>query len=135
MNIALQVIDAMEDMQDCQREHLSRKLACTLHSAILSSRAKHDRPQDNHEKSKDTPFEPEWKGFVTPEISNTMPLPARIYANRRPVQIIFLQSDEVCETNYADRKGKYQSQQGIVLPKLSGRGQPLTESSADVNLW
>jgi dCTP deaminase len=65
-----------------------------------------------------TPFEPEWEGFVTLEISNTTPLPARIYANEGLCQIIFFQSDEVCETSYADRKGKYQSQKGIVLPKL-----------------
>jgi dCTP deaminase len=65
-----------------------------------------------------TPFEPEWQGFVTLEISNTTPLPARIYANEGLCQIIFFQSDEVCETSYADRKGKYQSQQGIMLPKL-----------------
>jgi dCTP deaminase len=65
-----------------------------------------------------TPFEPEWQGFVTLEISNTTPLPARIYANEGLCQILFFQSDEVCETSYADRKGKYQSQQGIVLPKL-----------------
>jgi dCTP deaminase len=65
-----------------------------------------------------TPFEPEWQGFVTLEISNTTPLPARIYANEGLCQIIFFQSDEVCETSYADRKGKYQAQQGIVLPKL-----------------
>jgi len=65
-----------------------------------------------------TPFEPEWEGFVTLEISNTTPLPARIYANEGLCQIIFFQSDEVCETSYADRKGKYQAQKGIVLPKL-----------------
>ena len=65
-----------------------------------------------------TPFEPEWEGFVTLEISNTTPLPARVYANEGLCQIIFFQSDEVCETSYADRKGKYQSQKGIVLPKL-----------------
>src|SRR5512141_2267800 len=65
-----------------------------------------------------TPFEPEWEGFVTLEISNTTPLPARIYANEGLCQIIFFQGDEVCETSYADRKGKYQSQKGIVLPKL-----------------
>jgi dCTP deaminase len=65
-----------------------------------------------------TPFEPEWEGFVTLEISNTTPLPAKIYANEGLCQIIFFQSDEVCETSYADRKGKYQSQKGIVLPKL-----------------
>ncbi len=65
-----------------------------------------------------TPFEPEWEGFVTLEISNTTPLPAKIYANEGLCQIIFFQSDEVCEVSYADRKGKYQSQKGIVLPKL-----------------
>src|SRR5579864_6125742 len=65
-----------------------------------------------------TPFEPEWEGFVTLEISNTTPLPARIYANEGLCQILFFQSDEVCEVSYADRKGKYQSQKGIVLPKL-----------------
>jgi dCTP deaminase len=65
-----------------------------------------------------TPFEPEWEGFVTLEISNTTPLPAKVYANEGLCQIIFFQSDEVCEVSYADRKGKYQSQKGIVLPKL-----------------
>ncbi len=65
-----------------------------------------------------TPFEPEWEGFVTLEISNTTPLPARIYANEGLCQILFFESDEVCEISYADRKGKYQSQKGIVLPKL-----------------
>ncbi len=65
-----------------------------------------------------TPFEPEWEGFVTLEISNTTPLPARIYANEGLCQILFFQSDEMCEVSYADRKGKYQNQQGIVLPKL-----------------
>ncbi len=65
-----------------------------------------------------TPFEPEWEGFVTLEISNTTPLPAKIYANEGLCQILFFRSDEVCEVSYADRKGKYQKQQGIVLPKL-----------------
>ena len=65
-----------------------------------------------------TPFEPEWEGFVTLEISNTTPLPAKIYANEGLCQIIFFQSDEVCEISYADRKGKYQSLKGIFLPKL-----------------
>ena len=65
-----------------------------------------------------TPFEPEWEGFVTLEISNTTPLPAKIYANEGLCQILFFQGDEVCEVSYADRKGKYQSQKGIVLPKL-----------------
>jgi dCTP deaminase len=65
-----------------------------------------------------TPFEPEWEGFVTLEISNTTPLPAKVYANEGLCQILFFQSDEQCETSYADRKGKYQGQKGIVLPKL-----------------
>jgi len=65
-----------------------------------------------------TPFEPEWEGFVTLEISNTTPLPARIYAMEGLCQILFFESDESCEVSYADRKGKYQNQQGIVLPKL-----------------
>src|ERR1700675_5009783 len=65
-----------------------------------------------------TPFEPEWEGFVTLEISNTTPLPAKIYANEGLCQILFFQSDEVCETSYRDRMWKYQAQKGIVLPKL-----------------
>jgi dCTP deaminase len=65
-----------------------------------------------------TPFEPEWEGFVTLEISNTTPLPARIYANEGIAQVLFFEADEVCETSYADKKGKYQGQQSIVLPKL-----------------
>ena len=65
-----------------------------------------------------TPFEPEWEGYVTLEISNTTPLPARVYANEGIAQVIFMQSDEVCEVSYADRKGKYQKQQDIVLPRI-----------------
>jgi dCTP deaminase len=65
-----------------------------------------------------TPFEPEWEGFVTLEISNTTPLPARIYANEGIAQVLFFQSDEVCEVSYADKKGKYQAQQGLTLPRL-----------------
>ncbi len=65
-----------------------------------------------------TPFEPEWEGFVTLEISNTTPLPARIYANEGIAQVLFFQSDEVCEISYADRKGKYQNQQTIMLPRI-----------------
>ena len=65
-----------------------------------------------------TPLEPEWEGFVTLEISNTTPLPARVYSHEGLCQIIFLESDELCETSYKDKKGKYQSQQGIVLPKV-----------------
>lgn len=65
-----------------------------------------------------TPFEPEWEGFVTLEISNTTPLPAKIYANEGLAQVIFLEGDETCEISYADKKGKYQHQQGILLPKV-----------------
>jgi dCTP deaminase len=65
-----------------------------------------------------TPFEPEWEGFVTLEISNTTPLPAKIYANEGIAQVLFFEADEECEISYADRKGKYQGQQSIVLPKL-----------------
>jgi len=65
-----------------------------------------------------TPFEPEWEGFVTLEISNTTPLPARIYANEGIAQVLFFEADELCEISYADKKGKYQGQQSIVLPKL-----------------
>jgi dCTP deaminase len=65
-----------------------------------------------------TPFEPEWEGYVTLEVSNTTPLPAKIYANEGIAQVLFFESDEVCAVSYADRQGKYQAQQGIVLPKV-----------------
>jgi len=65
-----------------------------------------------------TPFEPEWEGYVTLEISNTTPLPARIYANEGIAQVLFFQADEECNISYADKKGKYQNQQSIILPKL-----------------
>jgi dCTP deaminase len=65
-----------------------------------------------------TPFEPEWEGYVTLEISNTTPLPAKIYANEGIAQVLFFQSDESCQTSYADRQGKYQGQRGIVLPTV-----------------
>ena len=65
-----------------------------------------------------TPFEPEWEGFVTLEISNTTPLPAKIYANEGLCQVLFFESDEDCEVSYKDKKGKYQAQSGIVLPRL-----------------
>lgn len=65
-----------------------------------------------------TPLEPEWEGHVTIEISNTTPLPAKVYANEGIAQVIFLSADELCEVSYADRKGKYQGQQGIVPPKV-----------------
>ena len=64
-----------------------------------------------------TPLEPEWEGHVTLEFSNTTPLPARIYANEGVAQFLFFESDEVCETSYLDRGGKYQGQQGVTLPK------------------
>ena len=65
-----------------------------------------------------TPFEPEWEGFVTLEISNTTPLPARLYANEGSAQVLFFLSDVPCEVSYADKKGKYQNQQGLTLPRL-----------------
>jgi len=65
-----------------------------------------------------TPFEPEWEGTVTLEISNTTPLPAKIYANEGIAQVLFFQSDEPCEMSYADKKGKYQAQRGVTLPKI-----------------
>ena len=64
-----------------------------------------------------TPLEPEWEGQVTLEFSNTTPLPAKIYAHEGVAQMLFFESDEVCETSYADRAGKYQGQQGVTLPK------------------
>ena len=64
------------------------------------------------------PFEPEWEGTVTLEISNTTPLPAKIYANEGIAQVLFFQSDEPCEMSYADKKGKYQAQRGVTLPKI-----------------
>lgn len=65
-----------------------------------------------------TPLEPEWEGFVTLEFSNTTPLPAKIYANEGVAQMLFFESDEVCETSYKDRGGKYQGQKGVTLPKI-----------------
>lgn len=65
-----------------------------------------------------TPFEPEWEGHVTLEISNTTPLPAMIYANEGIAQVIFFESKEVCQVSYADRKGKYMKQRGITLPRV-----------------
>src|SRR5690606_26521112 len=65
-----------------------------------------------------TPFEPEWEGYVTLEISNTTPLPAKIYANEGIAQVLFFEADEECEVSYADKKGKYQHQAGLTLPRL-----------------
>ncbi len=65
-----------------------------------------------------TPFEPEWEGHVTLEISNTTPLPARIYANEGLAQVVFFKADQVCETSYADRGGKYMKQEGITIPRM-----------------
>jgi len=65
-----------------------------------------------------TPIEPEWRGRITLEISNTTPLPAKVYANEGIAQLIFLRADEVCRTSYADKHGKYQDQQGLTLPKV-----------------
>ncbi|MHB2026195.1 MAG: dCTP deaminase [Elusimicrobiota bacterium] len=65
-----------------------------------------------------TPLEPEWRGYLTIEISNTTPLPAKVYSGEGIAQLLFLESDEACETSYADRKGKYQAQKGVVGPKV-----------------
>ncbi len=67
-----------------------------------------------------TPFEPEWEGHVTLEISNTTPLPAKIYANEGIAQVLFFEADEddVCDVSYADKHGKYQAQQGVTLPRI-----------------
>jgi len=67
-----------------------------------------------------TPFEPEWEGYVTLEISNTTPLPAKIYSNEGLCQVLFFQSDEDCRISYKDKSGKYQNQSGITLPKMEG---------------
>jgi dCTP deaminase len=73
-----------------------------------------------------TPFEPEWEGFVTLEISNTTPLPAKIYANEGIAQIVFLRAESECRISYADKKGKYQDQKGLTLPIVSGSMRPLS---------
>jgi dCTP deaminase len=65
-----------------------------------------------------TPFEPEWEGHVTIEISNTTPLPAKIYANEGIAQVLFFESDEVCAVSYKDKQGKYQAQRGVTLPRI-----------------
>ncbi|MFQ5688732.1 MAG: dCTP deaminase [Gemmatimonadota bacterium] len=65
-----------------------------------------------------TPFEPEWEGYVTLEISNTTPLPARIYADEGIAQVLFFESDEACEISYRDKRGKYQGQTGVTTPRL-----------------
>ena len=65
-----------------------------------------------------TPLEPEWEGHVTLEFSNTTPMPARIYANEGACQFIFLKADSPCAVSYRDRKGKYQGQKGVTLPRL-----------------
>ncbi len=65
-----------------------------------------------------TPFEPEWEGYATLEVSNTTPLPAKIYANEGIAQIVFLEASEICEVSYKDKKGKYQAQSDITLPKI-----------------
>ena len=65
-----------------------------------------------------TPFEPEWEGYVTIEISNTTPLPAIVYANEGIAQVVFLEAKQVCEVSYADKQGKYMKQQGITVPVM-----------------
>ena len=70
-----------------------------------------------HHRQRDS-FEPEWEGYVTLEISNTTPLPARIYSNEGIAQVLFFEADEECDISYADKKGKYQAQHGVVLPRM-----------------
>jgi dCTP deaminase len=86
-----------------------------------------------------TPFEPEWEGYVTLEFSNTTPLPAKIYAGEGCAQVLFFESDEVCETSYKDRGGKYQGQTGVTLPKawLLARSTPaeVIHVLGEVELW
>lgn len=65
-----------------------------------------------------TPFEPEWEGYVTLEISNTTPLPAKVYANEGLAQVLFFEADEACEISYADKRGKYQGQHGVTPPRM-----------------
>ena len=65
-----------------------------------------------------TPFEPEWEGYVTLEISNTTPLPAKVYANEGLAQVLFFEGDEMCVQSYSDKQGKYQQQTGVTLPRL-----------------
>ena len=65
-----------------------------------------------------TPLEPEWEGIVTLEVSNTTPLPARVYANEGIAQVLFFGGDAECEISYRDKEGKYQAQRGVTLPKV-----------------
>ena len=76
-----------------------------------------------------TPLEPEWRGKVTIEISNTTPLPAKIYANEGIAQMIFLKADRVCATSYADKNGKYQDQVGLTLPMVDGLPVPAQDTA------
>lgn len=81
-----------------------------------------------------TPLEPEWRGKVTIEISNTTPLPAKIYANEGIAQMLFLKADRICATSYADKGGKYQNQTGLTLPLVDGPGEsPARHSNAHNN--
>jgi dCTP deaminase len=70
-----------------------------------------------------TPLEPEWQGYLTLEISNTTPLPAKVYANEGIAQLLFLAGDGICETSYKDKKGKYQGQVGVTLPRIEARAE------------
>ncbi len=80
-----------------------------------------------------TPLEPEWRGKVTIEISNTTPLPAKIYANEGIAQMLFLKADRICATSYADKGGKYQNQTGLTLPLVDGHGESTARHSNDHN--
>jgi dCTP deaminase len=78
-----------------------------------------------------TPLEPEWEGHVTLEISNTTPLPAKVYANEGACQFLFLKADSLCETSYADRGGKYMKQTGVTLPRMEKMGAVAVARSAE----
>jgi dCTP deaminase len=80
-----------------------------------------------------TPLEPEWRGKVTIEISNTTPLPAKIYANEGIAQMVFLKADRVCATSYADKRGKYQDQSGLTLPMVDGVPAPVDHAALRVS--
>ncbi len=80
-----------------------------------------------------TPFEPEWEGYATLEVSNTTPLPARIYAGEGIAQVLFLEAPETCEVSYRDREGKYQGQTGVTPPRVDPAGNANPEISRDEN--
>ena len=87
-------------------------------TAVMRDTARAWKEESSEPITNVTPFEPGWEGYVTLEISNTTPLPAKIYATEGIAQVIFLEADEECEVSYADRKGKYQGQTGVTPARL-----------------